>query len=76
MPAGLVRSEAASSVAPTPTPPIASCTGLKPIIRMPFVASAAAGARSDSAARSEAILGLRHGPFPFVGAPGVPERGR
>src|SRR5512133_949632 len=48
IPAGLVTIVAESSGAPTDAPPIESCTGPKPIMRMPLVA--AAGAADSSAA--------------------------
>src|SRR5512139_2447412 len=52
MPAGLESTDAASRVAPTPTPPIEFWTGPKPIIRMPFVACAGvAASRAIAAAR-------------------------
>jgi hypothetical protein len=52
MPAGLVSTAPLSSVAPMPVPPMAFWVGLKPIMRMPLVASAGLASAAMAATAS------------------------
>ena len=68
MPAGFVSSEAASSVAPTPTPPIESCTGAE--ADHPHAVRGERRARRDRrhGGEEQRCPHLRHGPSPPVRA--------